>query len=138
MKRIFSVFATILFVSCVTIPEVQRNASFVDFTKYPDFYMSQAPTVDFKFMPLGTITAFVRCGREQGKKTRNKYSTGSYLDGTIKIVRMQPEDAIDELYRKSKEIGANGVLNIKLEFLPSNSEMGINNGWIISGMAIKR
>jgi len=149
MKILFAVALICLLSSCaVMLPSAVRTSSFVDFTKYESFYLSQSPTVDFKYKPLGVITSFVVSGNEpiskKDKSTKSK-SVETNEDAMViggsqntNYVAMSAQDAINLLYEKAKSKGANGIIGIKIDFMPDRApNSSLYFGYSASGMAIK-
>ena len=134
------------FESCTTINAYQ-NASFVDFSRYDKFYMSQSPTADFKFIPLGIVSSITLAGDSKFVKEPAKdQNTGDIKKSswynlpeeatTNKTPIPSSQDAIDLLFKKALEKGADGILNLKIEYVSSTTVSG--SGYSASGMAIKR
>lgn len=139
MKNLLIVLSAFVLTSCTVAFPVVRSSSFVDFTKYDGFYLSQAPTTDFKFVPLGIVSSFVKSGDEKGVKNKTEYSDG-YAASTnnLDYVAMTAKDAIDVMYKKAKDMGATGILNVQINYIPSTiSNMPQYFGYSVSGMAIK-
>lgn len=120
------------FTSCKTYLPVSKSAYSFDFTQFKDFYISTAATADFKYEPIGLVTSVVKSGYE------GKFDGYSHSGKSYKYVKYYGGDAAIELYNKAKEIGATGILNLKIEYLNDISGLGIYSGWSASGMAIKK
>lgn len=137
MNKLIIVVLSIILTSCTVIKSI-RTASFIDFTKYEGFYLSQSPTADFKYTPLGLVTSYVKSGSERrtGNEKR-QYDSGFEIGGggNYIYVPVKAQDAVDMLYKKAKEMGATGILNIQVTYLPDAS---IYFGYSASGMAIKK
>lgn len=132
MKNLIYFFLIILLASCKTYLPASKITYSFDFTQFKDFYISNAPTADFKYEPIGLVSSVVRSGYN-GNFDGYSHSAKSY-----KFVKYYGGDAVVELYNKAKEIGATGILNLKIEYLNDTSGLGIYSGWSASGMAIKK
>ena len=144
MKYSIVTLLMLLLSGCTTVQIVPiRTASFIDFTKYKGFYLSQASTADFKYSNLGIVTSYCKSGAEKTKDIKHApvIPNDSFEDfyGKYSYVAATSEDAIFLLYEKAKEIGADGILNLKIEYLPdTNSTTNLYYSYSASGMAIKR
>lgn len=138
MKNLIYVLFVIVLTSCTVAFPVVRTSSFVDFSKN-DLYLSQATTADFKYTPLGIVSAFVKSGDEKTPKGKEKYSDeySSYYGGDLQYTEMTAKDAIDLLCKAAKAKGATGILNLKLEYFAGDA-LGKYFGYTASGMAIKK
>ena len=141
MKNFLIVICAFLLTSCTVAFPLIKMASFIDFTQYKDFYISQSPTADFKYIPLGIVSSFVKSGDEKSPKKKEQYSEEymQYVGGTTDYKEVTTKDAIDMLYKKAKELGATGILNVKIDYIPSSvANLPQYFGYSASGMAIKK
>lgn len=162
MKRALLVLMTAsLLTGCSIIPKTMYvgSVSIVDYSPYSDegFFITESNSVSFDYQPVSSVTAVFRSGyasveivekenqKPKSKQTDDVYS-GRIASGRIKtgdFVEATPQSALEELYRKSVEIGANGIINLKISTF---TEGGVDNlgkpvtliGYSASGMAIKR
>ncbi len=118
MKKIALFLLLILiFSSCVTQKATYRITSqVIDYSHYylQGFFITESPSVSFNYTPIGSIGVVASSGYEIIEMV-NK-TTGSVVReyGAIKNVTIY--DALDELQKKCKEIGANGVVNLRIEY----------------------
>jgi len=56
---------------------------------------------------------------------------------TNKLILATKEGAMEELYKKATELGANGIINFKVVKITSTKNNS-SSGYEVSGMAIKR
>ena len=122
-----------------------KVSSAVDYTKYSEngFFMTEANSVSFRYEPLGSITAIARSGYEViGSDDSSNFQDDTYGKPAKKVKYGEyrsayPEDALEELYNKALEMGANGVINLKFTYLSQTNSL-IPEGWMVTGMAIKK
>jgi uncharacterized protein YbjQ (UPF0145 family) len=128
----------------MTIPDVRspylKYHGVVDYSKYMSrgFFITEANSVSFDYESIGSVTAGVESGWEildtttktttskddvYGSSTKTKIKYGEYIQAEL-------DDAIEELYSTSIELGADGVINFSIR-----SSLG---EYVVSGMAIKR
>lgn len=172
MKRLLFVVITVYgMTSCTTVANLNSprsplitSASYVDYEPYVDrgFFISESNSVSFEYTPISSLMALSVSGYEtiraepikkdnisdDGKKKfkDDVYSLDRPLEG-VKLsgnfVQVSPQDVLDELYRKAVEMGANGIINLKVV---SSNDFGYNLkgelipliGYSASGMAIKK
>ena len=132
MKKLLIIVILFLFTSCGIIIPAVKVTDFADFREFKDFYFTESNSVSFQFTPLGIVSA-VRVSGDEEITTQNKNSEPKYG-----YIRATSQDALRLIYDKAKIIGANGIINIKLEYLKANDSYGSNNGYFVTGMAIKK
>ena len=138
MKNLLVILSLFLLCSCISMQIAPvRTSSFVDFTKYSNFYLSQATTADFKYSPLGVVTSFCRSGNEktrQDKITRDDVYSPA---GNFTYIAATAQEAVSLLCEKAQAIGANGILNLKIDYFPDTYPNSfLYFGYSASGMAI--
>ncbi len=123
-----SLFVLTLLTSCggVSGPKYSVITGSVDYSQYTKsgFFITEANSVSFSYNPIGSVTAVVTSGNDGGKFVEANY-----------------EDALYYLHSKAKEIGGNGIINLKFEFIPSrNLQYGVvtMSQVVATGMAIRR
>lgn len=149
MKKIlFISLITLLLSSCATLkPPYSRFSNTVDFSEYTrkGFFITESNSVSFNYDPLGSLTSVVQGGYEVlGREAISsndevygvnaKVTYGEFIPASI-------DDALDELYNSARELGANGIINFKLTYYPSEYEKNVlvrHSSYVVSGMAIKR
>lgn len=149
MKKILFISIIALFLSsCVTYkPAYTRFTEGVDFSEYTrrGFFITESNSVSFNYDPVGSLSSVVRGGYEvlgtdtyrsedevYGTHTKVRY--GSFIPASV-------DDALDELYNSARELGADGIINFKLTYHPSEYEKNVlvrHSSYVVSGMAIKR
>ena len=161
MKKLYYILLIASFSSCSIIPKTLYvgSVSIVDYTPYSDkgFFITESNSVSFEYTPVSSVMAVFRSGyastevvNTENKQPKSKHSddvySGQSASKRIKtgdFIESTPQSVLEELYRKSVEIGANGIINLKIS---SFTEGGIDNlgkpitliGYTASGMAIKR
>jgi len=103
---------------CRSIP-YESYSTFLDYSSYTTqgFFLSESNSVSFEYKALGSLTGTVSDGDDKGEFKR------AYMDDAVKVM-------ID----KAKEVGANGIINIKYDIINTNDRITI----IARGMAIKK
>ena len=137
MKRFFLsilIIAVIVMTGCsssknsVSRRFYTERIDFCDYTPYATkgFLFTEVNSVKFDYQEVGSLYGVVFSGiREQVK--------GVYTPGSPDFLRYATlKDALDMMYNKAVEIGANGVINLKYEYSFAEDAM------VISGIAIKR
>ncbi len=127
------------FTSCyVAKPTYSVRGYTIDFSKYSDdgFFITEATSVSFEYNPVAAVMIQAKSGYEViGTKKRKIVED----DGTIRTVdadkygNFKPadiEDCFERLHEIAQEKGANGAINVKLEYN--------NYSWILTGMLIKK
>lgn len=142
MKKLFIYCAVAIglsagLTSCgtVALQTYGEYGSVTDYSKY-DVFISEATSVSFDYVPMGSVTAYVESGydpKESGKVS---------LWGPSKkeIIKATSDDAVRVLVQNAKEIGANGIINVKSVYKPIwNETMKDYIGtYTATGMAIKK
>jgi hypothetical protein len=134
----------VLLGSCaIQLPIPLKTSTYLDFTKYPDFYITQSQSLDFKYKPIGLITSTVISGYKR-KQTEAEnmvvndqkyFAVNSTMDHDF--IGMTAKDAVDLIYEKAKAMGANGIIGIKIDYIPSGTPGFSTYGFTASGMAIE-
>lgn len=148
-KYLTLVLMTIILSSCAIKYPYKRYSTVVDFEKYTSqgFFITESNSVNFNYMPVGSLSSVVESGYEligdlvtdrsddlyHNSSSSNKY--GDYINAAI-------DDAIEELFLSAKELGADGIINLKTEYISGiYSKYGSvvrPPMYIATGMAIKR
>lgn len=152
MKRVLSiVFLVLLLASCSTKKSYVRVASAIDFSEYTrsGFFITESNSVSFSYEPVSSVAAFVEEGHEVlGLRTHVPITDDDVYRSSAKTktvygkyIGAYAQDALDELYIKAKEMGADGIINLKMTYTPyriKGSEVLSWESYYVSGMAIKR
>ena len=157
MKKLF-VFASLAFVlllsgcSALKMPYMSR-ATVLDYSEYTNkgFFLSEANSVNFEYKALGSITAvtdggYVVVSTKERKDMKDDVYTSSKPSAKIKYgpyKSASPADALSTLCDKAMEIGANGVINININYIPATYDPKTRailtpDSFVISGMAIRK
>ncbi len=143
MKKLILLLFPILLIGCASIKPVYEVKTYIiDYSGYVEngFFITESPFVSFEYSPVASIEVKV----EDGYQTREVVAApnGYYSNHYDHIKEANVYDALDELQNKCKELGANGLMNLKLNVnykdFPQNSGKVITQTIItVSGMAIK-
>jgi len=140
MKKVFllAVMAMSLF-SCTTFAPYKTVSYTTDFTKYSskNFFMSEANSVSFEYTPIGTIASYSISGSTKDESVVNEGNPYTF-DEKTRYKHGNVADALQELYETAIKKGANGVINIKVDYFYPDKTVSIESGYVISGMMIKR
>ena len=117
MKKILFGFGLMMLLSgCFS--SYKSTSSIVKYVTNNNFFMSESNSVSFDYQPIGSVRSLVTSGYE-----RNKF------------IKVTPEEALQVLYMEAEKNGANGIINLKIEYHYSK---GTIEAVSASGMAIKR
>ena len=112
----------LLMTSCFTTEQITYTY-YVDYSQLHKngIFVTESPDVDFPYTPLGSIVSVT-----QGERTQvGDIVSRDYVD---------TDKALDEIAGKLREMGADGLINMKIT--PSRS--GSLYRLVLTGMAIKR
>lgn len=142
-KYLLLLIAFPLLIGCVSVPKYPyiKTSSVIDYSEFAKrgFFITEANSVSFDYTALGSVSSKVSGGYEVISETRRmdmkddvysqtksgaKIKYGKYIPAYI-------EDALDAIHNQSIEIGANGVINLRITY-PDNETV------VVTGMAIKR
>ncbi|WP_437921504.1 hypothetical protein [Sphingobacterium sp. LRF_L2] len=125
-------------------------ASSVDYRPYTQkgFFITESNSVNFDYKPVSSVVAVVKSGYSESKDASVETIKPKKLPTQQTLimkdfVEASSQVALDKLYEKAQELGANGIINLKIS---SFTETGRNNqgqpmvlvGYSASGMAILR
>jgi len=104
MKKLFILLAVVAGLSSCATPGPQYS-EFGTVTSYSDYdmFITEATSLNFNYEPLGSVSAYVESG---------------YANGIVKranFVSATPDDAIRVLTEKARQIGAFGIMNVKIQ-----------------------
>lgn len=146
MNKIYLFFICmliIIFTSCnVYDPYIISNHT-IDFSSYSKegFFITESNSVSFEYEPIGSIITEVYSGYNAEEiKIKEENEIYGEITKTIKkgvYVKASPDDAIYFLIEQAKELGANGIINLKIQPVSSKNEYKII-GYYVTGMAIKK
>lgn len=147
---LIAVIATFAMTSCslsVKIP-YRYSMSYIDYNTVSQQYgvfITESNSVGFDYQPIGSISLMERSGNEV-KSSESEAKDGVYSKSLITTVKYGDwiDASIDELLKiacqKAIEQGGNGIINMKIEYLPSTvvNNVVYSEGYRITGMIIKR
>lgn len=152
MKKILFILPLLLLTSCLTTSVVQKpyqvKSVAIDYSKYTQngFFITESPSVSFDYTPIGSVTVEISSGYEVLEETKDANGRPQIKYGELKTPSIY--DALDELQKKCREMGANGVLNLKVSIGTITVQSiagayGTTNNTeavkvTVSGMAVKR
>lgn len=125
----------------------------IDYSKYSDasFFITESNSVAFDYKPLGSLMAGFQSGYETVKNDvvavpvkkkkwydDNEAETPKPAQTTNVFIAATPEKSVDELVKKAKEIGANGLINLKVVYVPSVDAFLRYDSYHATGMAIRK
>jgi|GEM_PF-3523765 len=127
MKKL-QFFLAVLLCSCasqknIELNQVQTNLHTIKFPRYGDFYWSDSTEANFEYENLGKIYSLTVLDYNEGKKGANLSNHDI----------ANQKKAIDKLYNNAINIGADGLIDFKLEYVQT-----IPPSIYSSGYAIKR
>ncbi len=145
MKQFLFFVTTILLMSCSVKHIYTATSQVLDYEKYSKqgFFITESNSVSFDYTPIGSVlvrvySGYVYEGTEYVKKFK---SNGTYTEiPTIRAGEWKDcdlNDAFAQLHQEAISRGANGVINLKYEFIHSFSD-NTPNRWIVTGQLIRR
>lgn len=142
MKKLLLIAFVAMLTSCTSTKFVSKNVYFLDFRPYSEkgFLMSTT-LIGASYSSIGEINVTCQSGYILGDKKNkssdwhDQYTSSASITVTKKTPRKQwtIDEVLAELYNEAKSVGANGVINIKVE---TNYSEGFTD-FIISGLAVK-
>jgi hypothetical protein len=153
MKRLVYLTATLLILAgCSVMKPTEREVTtlFLDYRPYAEqgFFLSSDPYPD-AFTSLGEIQIEVlpaMVPKRAVVRKEQKYSDGAY--GSNGYSQLVPEeisgsDLLDIAVDKAKELGADGIANLKIryvkqDFVPVKGGTIDSSYWEITGLCIRR
>lgn len=138
MKSIFllSMLVLLSMTGCVTrIYTIQQST--IDYSEYTKsgFYISESSNINFDFEPISSVNTTVFSGSKKGWSEEKKQlgiKDGYWGDWK----KASYVDALDNLYKEAKKLGANGIINLTYE--ATYTKEGTIDFVYVKGMAIKR
>ncbi|RZK18598.1 MAG: heavy metal-binding domain-containing protein, partial [Pedobacter sp.] len=106
-------------------------------------FITESNSVNFNYEPVASVAAMQISGylpsdKMQKTFTEDVYGSSSTASPVLskKFLEASREQVLDELCKKAKQIGANGILNLQIKYIPATTES--YSGYEASGMAIKK
>ncbi len=149
----FAILALLLSSCTVYKFPYQSTASVLDYSEYTNkgFFLTESNSVSFEYKALGSVSAVTTGGYEiVSSVERKNMQDDVYLSPeTSKKVKYGPykwassKDALSTLCDKAMEVSANGVINIKITYIPATYDsktgsLASPDSYVISGMAIRK
>lgn len=145
MKQFLLLLTATILMSCSVKHIYTATSQVLDYEKYSKqgFFITESNSVSSDYTPIGSIvvrvfSGYVYEGTEYEKKFK---SDGTYTEiPTIRAGEWKDcdlNDAFAQLHKEALSRGANGVINLKYEFMPSFSDYTPDR-WIITGQLIRR
>lgn len=145
-----AVMAMFLF-SCSLLKSPYVKSSYsIDYSEYTKkgFLLTESNSVSFSYEPIASITSLSKAGYEILRTKKNTELSTNYELVTVsknvygKFKNANINDALDEIYTKAISLGANGIINLKITYIPveynTKGEIIAIETYIVSGMAIKK
>lgn len=148
MKKLFLFVLTVfVLVSCSPKYPRMQVASTVDYSEYMKngFFITESNSVSFDYKPVGNVSVLLSDGWEviKGEKEDGFYTIKDM--GSVRYGMYFPAnraEALQHLVEKAKEMGADGVINLKFEYVMRlYDKNGVADGREYvraTGMAIKQ
>lgn len=142
MKKILILFIILTFISCSSVRQSTNKIVIhygFDFTKYS--------TQGFLFTPEQYLGEYESIGivktiifpAVKNKKSQIKSQTGEpFLNEEWEIEKLDADEAINEMYKKATEMGANAVVRFEIHKTQYMNGLMEIPGFEVSGFAIKR
>ncbi len=148
LSFLIAVIATFVMTACSVKIPYRYSMSYIDYNTVSQQYgvfITESNSVGFDYQPIGSISLMERSGNEV-KSSESEAKDGVYSKSLITTVKYGDwiEASIDELLKiacqKAIEQGGNGIINMKIEYLPSTvvNNVVYSEGYRITGMIIKR
>jgi uncharacterized protein YbjQ (UPF0145 family) len=140
MRKLMITLITVFFFGCSvhTTNERITKEYVYNFKKYTEegFFISPDPYPN-EFKPLGLITIHIYPGKKKQTKKEEGFGGGEYevyIEESI-----SPYECLDNLVKKAKDMGANGLSNFNFEvnWIYDNRTDISEKVYIVSGFAIK-
>jgi uncharacterized protein YbjQ (UPF0145 family) len=150
MKKIyFGLSLLILLSSCSFMRSpAMLIANSLDYSIYQKkgFFFTEASSVSFEYSPVSSVSATNYSGYElanqPGKVMDDVYGREIQQTGvktTNKFIPASKAKVLEAMYQKALESGANGIINLKIEYVRYYVEKGYYvDGYQGTGMAIKK
>ena len=144
-KLLLMAVMAVRFMGCSIIPRYQLNSYTVDYSKYNkyNFFITESNSVNFEYTSIGSIVTESVTGKmyKDGSDIPNQVEDYGF-DAFTALKYASIDDAFQKLYEESVKKGANGVINVKMEFHNSYqdpiSKTVYMSRWIVTGMMIKK
>jgi len=131
-KAMFLILLVLILFSSCSIHLYQLNTYTIDYSKYTEknFFITEASAVSFDYMPIGSITVESISGVYSQKTNEYDFSD---VEKSANV-----EDAFQKLYEVAIKKGANGIINVKMNFTSAYTveHTYFPSRWLVSGMMI--
>ena len=143
--KIILLFSILLLVSCSP-----KRAKYIhpfseelvfDFTKYTEkgfFITPEKYTGDYESIGIIDISIYPAAAKQIEVVKSHNIVSGEYAQGYWLIRYLKPSDIIDSIYESANKLGANAIMNFKINSIQKQAEFDLNlKGVNVSGFAIK-
>lgn len=136
MRKVLFVFLVVfLLIGCIPTQRMTRVIT-LDLTKYTElgFFITEANSVNRDYDPIGLISVYLDSGHEiriETKESKDPLYKNDVKEKKGRFINASLEETLDMLYKEASSKGANGIINLKYEYIPTVA------GWEVTGMAIK-
>ena len=125
------VLCGVVFSSCLSYSIV---TSYIDYSMYKDFYISESNSLSSPHTPIGTIQVIITPGFRVDKYAVT--NTGQ-KDKTKKYRGLYMSDAFARIYQEAKKTNANGIINLKWAILPPTNKSDKREKLLVTGMLVE-
>lgn len=140
------VFICLLLTSCETSRTMFLSTSgYLDYSIYSNegFFITESNSVIFDYDPLGSISVYQREGsilvnEKEIKQNSEIYGSTSTYKKIWEFKKIDLSEMLEIAVEDSKKLGADALINLKIEPSPELINKTYYSGYILSGMAIKR
>jgi len=147
MNKIFILFFLLLIIACQTVTYIPpyTSVSTIDLTKYSrEGFLITPYKYDADYESVGYI--FVETMPEANLVTLEKTEQAGHAENAKtewQVDKMSIDKIIDSIHQKALQMGANAIIDFKIEQTTKNYSVGRMSpltiqGFTISGFAIKR
>ncbi|MFZ4800357.1 MAG: hypothetical protein ACOYMA_22905 [Bacteroidia bacterium] len=141
-KTMFFALVLFFFSGCYTPPHFYSlKSNIISYAKYSDkgFFITESNSVNFEYVTIGNITTESTTGYVD-KNNKIVDSKDRRYDSAVNYRVANLEDAFEKLFEDALKAGANGVINVKMNYISTSGSGYITypSKWMLTGMLIKR
>lgn len=141
MKKLFFVLAVVILASCQTSSRFYKTETyFTDFRPFAEkgFLMTTQPITD-KYTSIGEVSFQCKAGYDPEKRKKAVTGDEMYYTPTAKIPPKQCDvnDVLNQIYIKAKELGANGIVQLRIEYNEETNKLHYFSDITVTGLAVK-
>lgn len=149
MKKVLLILCVAVFVlaSCAVRTPYSVRSRVIDFTEITrtGFFITESNSVSFDYEQIGRVTTVAQSGWEVTGRRRGADDIEPGATDTWArfgdYIYASPDVAIYELVQRARAIGANGIIDLSIEFFPEIIQGGAirrHSSFVVSGRAIRR